>query len=62
LTLGFETQHAYASAARIELCDIQRTTDADAIARTGVAPNHIKIVVPRELLPLRWRVVAHKQP
>ena len=29
--------------------------------RHGVAPNHIKIVVPRKLLPLRWREVAHKQ-
>ena len=61
MTLGFETQHAYASAARIELCDIQRTTDANAIARAGVAPHHIKIVVARKLLPLRRREVAHKQ-
>ena len=59
--MGFETQHAYASAARIELGDIQCTADADAIARAGVAPNHVKIVVPRELLPLRRREVAHKQ-
>jgi hypothetical protein len=60
--LGFETQHSHASAARIQLRDIQGATISDSITRAGVTADDIETVVARELMTLDRREALHEEP